>query len=123
MPHIQIPDMILPQVHPLYTEVETIADALEHVSLPLETVAHLDKKAVYIYATMVAAPGNLHLWIETAPYDFAATYVLLGVPTIIGATGDVILIWRAHSSFARLVCQVPVFGAGAWVLQAYWEGS
>lgn len=122
MPIVQIPTIILPQVAPTGTEVETIADALTHVSIgfPLDA---LQEKVAYVYATAVGGPAPLNVWVELAPSDVAAAYVLLGAPTVLAVTGSAIIPWTTHSSFARLVAQCPAWAAGSWVLQCAFEAK
>ena len=120
--HIQYPTIILPQVAPLGTEVETIADAAEHVSLAFP-VEFLQEKVVYVYATAVGGPAQLQVWVELAPSDVAAAYVALGAPTALAVTGNAIIAWTVHSRYARFIAQCPGWVSGAWVLQAVFEGK
>ena len=118
MPIFQNPTIILPQVAPLGTETETVADALEHVSLSFPADS-IQEKVVYVYAVNAAGlAAPLEVWIEIAPSDVAAAYVMLGAaPTILVVTGDVVIPWTTHSSFARVVAQCPAYVIGGWVLQ------
>lgn len=119
----QVPTVVLPHFAPEGTEVEVIADAVEHVSLTFP-VDKIQEKVVQVYTTNpagLAAP--LQLWIELAPFDTAAAYVQLAGPTILVATGDTILQWTTHSSFVRVVAQCPAWAAGAWAIQVVFEGK
>lgn len=120
---IQVATIVLPTVAPLGTEVEAIADTLEHVSLSFPT-GHLQEKVVYVYATNpagLAAP--LQVWIEIASVNVAAAYVLLGIPTVLVVTSDTVLQWTTHSAFVRVVAQSPLWVAGAWALQVLYEAG
>lgn len=120
---VQFPNIILPQYAPLGTEVETIADAIQHVSLSLP-VEFLQEKVVYIYATNpLGAAAPLQVWVELAPSDVAAAYVQLAAPTILVVTGDAIIQWTTHSSFARVIAQCPGWAAGAWAVQIAFEAK
>ena len=72
-PVIQTSDIILPIVHPLGTEVETLNDILEHTSTEFH-VEHLQEKQVQIAITEVQAvgiAGNLWIWVELSPLPTA----------------------------------------------------
>ena len=114
----QFPTIVLPQVAPLGTETETIADAVAHTSLAFP-VGHLQEKIVYVYATNpLGAAAPLQVWVELAPSDIAAAYTMLGAaPTILVVTGNAILQWTTHSTFARVIAQCPTWAVGAWVVQ------
>jgi len=113
----QTPTIVLPQVAPLGTETEIVVDIVEHVSLTFP-VDSLQEKIVYVYAVNAGgAAAPLNVWVELAPSDVAAAYVALAVPTILVVTGDAVLQWTTHSSFARIVVQCPTWAIGGWVLQ------
>ena len=123
MTAVQFPTIVLPQVAPLGTEVETIADAVVHTSLSFP-VDSLQEKTVYVYATNplgMAAP--LQVWVELAPADVAAAYAPLAAPTILVVTGTAILQWTTHSSFARIRAQCPAWAVGGWALQCAFEAK
>lgn len=74
---LQIPSIIIPQVHPLGTETEEIDDIAEHTSLEF-AIEFLQEKEIHITATEVAlapaaVPGNLWCWVELSPYPSANT--------------------------------------------------
>jgi len=118
----QIPTVVLPQIAPLGTELEVVADAVEHVSVSFP-VDSLQEKTVQIYAVLAVAAAPLSVWIEVAPADVAAAYVILGAPAVLAVTGDAVLQWTTHSSFARVVVQCPAWAAGMWVCQVTMEGK
>jgi len=120
--HIQYPTIILPQVAPLGTEVETITDALQHVSLAFD-VSFLQEKTVYVYATAIGGAAALNIWVELAPSNVPAAYVPLAAPTVLVATGNAILAWTTHSRYARVIAQCPGWVGGAWAVQAAFEAK
>ena len=123
MTAVQFPTIVLPQVAPLGTEVETIANAVVRTSLSFP-VDSLQEKTVYVYATNplgMAAP--LQIWVELAPANVAAAYVALAAPTILVVTGTAIIPWTTHSSFARVQAQCPAWVAGSWILQVVFEAK
>lgn len=120
---VQYPTIILPQVAPLGTEVETIADAAVHTSLAFG-VSFLQEKTVYIYATNpLGAAAPLNVWVELAPSNVAAAYVPLALPTILVVTGSAIIQWTTYSRYARVIAQCPAWAAGAWAVQVVLEGK
>lgn len=144
MNRLQAPSIILPTVHPLGTETETIADALEHTSLEFD-VSKLEYKTVHIVATEVVVallPGPLWCWVEISPYlttTSAAYWAAIGggggaiIPTaplieagtgVNGTVHTMILPWQIHSPYARIVIQTPVPGAAAgWIVQVMFSGQ
>jgi len=136
--------IILPTVWVLGTETETVADALEHISLEID-ISYLQEKTIQIVATEVVvagAPGNLWIWVELSPYltpTSAAYWAAIGggggalapvAPLIEVGTGvnltihSIIIPWAIYSPFARLVVQTPVPGAAAfWLVQAIASGK
>ena len=135
----QWPAVLLPTIAPLGTEVEAIADVLEHTSLETPT-EFLQEKLIHVTCTEVVAagvPGPLWLWVELSPFlttTSAAFWAAIGggggaiapfAPVILAGTGvngtvhTVLLPWTMHSIFARLVAQTPVLVAtAAWAIQA-----
>ena len=117
---IQIPNIILPTAR---VGVEAMADAAQHISLSLP-VRYLQEKTVQVYAAIAAgAPAPLNIWVELAPSDTAALYVIVGVPTVIVATENAILQWTTHSEFARVIAQVPAWAAGTWEIAIHFLGA
>lgn len=100
----------------------TIADALVHYSSVMSLQA-IQEKIVYLYGTIAGAPGRLDAWIEIAPLNAAASYVRLGAVQNIVASGALIFPWTAHSTFARVAVQAPLWAAGSWVVTAQFEGK
>jgi len=117
----QIPTVVLPQIAPLGTEAEVVADALVHTSLSFP-VDSLQEKTVYILATNAGAAA-LNVQVELAPADIAAAYAPVGAVTILAVTGNVLIPWTIHSSFARVTVQCPAWAAGFWALQVVTEGK
>jgi len=124
---IQAPSIILPTVQIVTgAEVETINTAAIHTSRSV-LVASLREKQLQCYCTEIvtgAGPGPLNIWVQLAPYDVAASYINLGGPTVVAATGVTLTLstvnipWRVHSEYCRVVCQA--LGAGAadfWMVQ------
>lgn len=123
MGHVQFPTIILPQVAPLGTELEAIADAVVHTSLAFD-VRFLQEKVVHIYGTNPAgAAAALNVWVELAPSNVPVAYIQLAAPTILVVTGDAMIAWTMHSRFARVIAQCPLWAAGAWALQVVFEGK
>ena len=122
----QIPTLILPtylgQITPPVVTVETIGDALTHVSDSLP-VWMLQEKTAYIYAVAAGGPAALNVWVEFAPYDVAALYVPLTAPTVFAATRNDIIAWATHSEFARVVAQCPLWAAGSWTVAVWFEAK
>ena len=134
----QIPSIILPRVWVTGTEIETVADAVTHVSLEFN-ISYLRDKIVHISAIEIVAagvPGPLWAWIELSPFPTtisAAYWAAIGggggiyppvAPLIEVGTGvnlathGLILPWQIHSPYARLVVQTPVAVATArWAIQ------
>lgn len=118
-----IPNIILPTYAPLGTEVEAIADAAQHVSLAFGVHAQ-QEKTVQVYATnLLGLAAPLWVWVEVAPSNVNAAYVQLAAPTILVVTGNTILQWTTHSSWARVVAQCPAWVLGAWAVQIIIEGK
>lgn len=140
------PTIILPNLAPLGTEVETLNDLLEHTSNEFD-VSLIQEKNIEVVATEVITAGvigNLNLWVELSPYPSTITtayWAAIGggggaiapvAPVIIvptGVTGTVhtlFLPWTVASSYARLVTQMPAGAAPAtayWTIQAIFEGK
>lgn len=145
---IQATDIILPVVHPLGIETETVNDLVEHVSREFP-VDYLQEKTVEIMAVEVVAfgvPGDLNCWVEISPVPSANNvwwpaplpvsalgWKAIGggggalppvAPTIELALGvnatihPIIIPWAIHSVWARLVVQTPV---SATPLTAFWQ--
>ncbi len=141
---IQVPSIVLPQVAPLGTETELVADALEHTSLEF-MVESLEEKTIHILATeavIFGVPGPLNIWVELSPLPSdnnqlwplplpvsASYWAAIGggggpvppaTPLILIGTGvnlaqqTAIMPWTIHSSWARVVVQTPVPGAAAF---------
>ncbi len=134
---IQIPSIILPQVWTLGTETENLSDLVVHRSIEFPT-RYLQEKTVQVYAVEIIiflAAGNLQLWVEVSPYPstVSALYwtrvggITTLVPTNINLTAHTaLLLWTAHSEYARLVAQMPVAAAPAtayWTIQAMIEAK
>jgi len=147
MTTLQVPSIILPTIAVLGTEVETINDLVEHISIEFQ-VDYLQEKMVNIIATEVVVagvPGNLQCWIELSPLPSVnslmwpaplpvnpAAFGAIGggggfldpiVPVVEVGTGvnavihPILVPWEIHSAWARLVVQTPV---SATPLTAYW---
>ena len=147
MATIQTPSWILPQVVVLGTEIETVADLVEHTSNEF-TVEYLQEKMIHIVATEVVVagvPGNLQCWVELSPFPTAnnlmqpaplpataAYWAAIGggggamppiAPLVEAATGvtgtvhSILIPWDIHSAWARLVIQTPVAATPA---TAFW---
>lgn len=142
MPTIQVPAIILPTVAPLGTEVEAIADILQHVSL--EPIAddngslmhNIYEKTAFVYAQEIVAagvPGDLQIWVEESPYPstiIGTFWAQLAVPAVIVGTGVNLTIhtipihWNVYSPYIRLVAQTPVLVATAvWAVQIIYCGQ
>ena len=145
-PIIQIPSIVLPQTYRLFTDTETVADLLAHVSIDIPC-EHLQEKQIHIIATervIAGVPGNLLCWIELSPYPStltAAFWAAIGggggalppvaplVEVALGADGTVhslLLPWAIHSPYARVVVQTPVAAAlpnAFWRVQAVISGK
>ena len=143
----QIPSLILPRIWEVGTELEPIADLLEHTSIEMSPLEALQEKVIHVMAVEVVAagiPGNLWVWVETSPYPTttsAAYWSAIGggggalaplnpviiVPTgVLGTVHTVIIPWTLHSPYARLVAQTPVAATPAtdfWRLQAIVSGK
>ncbi len=140
---VKNPSIILPTVAPLGTEVEAIADALEHVSLEAyipedngSTINQLYEKTIFVSATEVVAagvPGNLNVWIEISPYPTSVSvlyWAILGLPATIVGTGvngtlhTVAIPWNTYSPFFRAVVQSPVpLATATWSVQVTYAGQ
>jgi hypothetical protein len=140
---VKNPSIILPTVAPLGTEVEAIADALEHVSLEAyipedngSTINQLYEKTIFVSATEVVAagvPGNLNVWIEISPYPTSVSvlyWAILGLPATIVGTGvngtlhTVAIPWNTYSPFFRAVVQSPVpLATATWSVQVTYVGQ
>ena len=140
---IQFPSIILPIVAPLWTETETVTDALEHTSLEFD-VTYLQEKCIQILATEAGfgAPGPLNVWVELSPVlstTSALYWAAIGggggvivptAPVVIVGTGvagtvhTFMLPWTIHSNYARLVIRTPIPAAAAgWLVQAVASGK
>ena len=115
----QIPTIVIPQSG---TGTETIADALQHYSQALP-VGALQEKQANVIATMVAAPGPLNCWVEISSTGLAGSWVPLGIASVLVATGGLALPWTAHSSFARIGIQAPLWAAGSWIVVVTFEAK
>ena len=144
----QVSSIILPdltgRIEILGTEVETVADALEHTSMEFP-VAYLEHKTIHILATEVVAagvPGVLNCWVELSPVLttlLGAYWGAIGggggaMPALspvvevgVGVNGrvhNILIPWTMNSPFARLVIQTPVPVATAfWLVQALVYGE
>lgn len=132
--------VLLPQIAPLGTETQAIADLVTHTSLEIDTT-HLQEKRVSlvaIEAVVLGVPGNLLWWVElavartatsplfwsainggggaldgaawAAPTAPLAPNVIVGTGVHLARHNDFIA-WTAHSQFARVVVQTPVAAA------------
>lgn len=143
---VQIAGLILPTTWSLGTETETINDLVEHTSVDIPGDA-LQEKIVHITATevvVVGTPGSLWAWIELSPYlstTSTAYFAAIGggggtrtplSPVIEAPTGVTLTVhtfiipWTIHSSYARLVIQMPVAATPTtayWVVQALIGGK
>lgn len=116
----QIPSVVLPQ---LGVGTEVIGDAVQHISRSFP-LPELQEKVVYIWATAAGGVANLNAWVEISAYDIAADYVMLGVPVVFAATGAQLMAWQAHSAFARIVLQCPLWVlGGSWTVIVVFEGK
>lgn len=125
----------------LGTEYENVDDNVAHYSDPI-IVQDLQEKKFQVDAiewVIMAAPGNLQVWVEVATYNYMARFggvvtpwvwAVLAAPAVIVPTGvmmtahSVILPWTTHSFYARVGVLAP--GAGAvdfWIVQASIEGK
>jgi len=147
----QIPVIILPTAAPLGTEVELVADALEHTSIePMTTagesiVQHIYEKTAFIFAqefVVLGAPGNLWIWVEESPYPTIVSGAFWGaigggggalppvVPNVlagVGVNGTIHTLpihWNSYSPYVRVVVQTPVPAAAAsWIVQVLFAGQ
>jgi len=115
----QFPTIIIPTTGlPLLV----IADAAIHYSNALE-VWSLQEKEAEVVAVMVAAPGPLNIWVEISAWGLPGTWVPLGIPAVLVATGGVPLPWQVHSEYARIGVQAPVWAAGAWAVTVSFQAK
>lgn len=144
---IQAPSIILPRLAPLWTETETVADLIEHISIEFP-VDYLQEKEIHIVATEVVVagvPGALNCWVELSPFPSvnnlmwplplpatAVYWAAIGggggamapvAPVVEAATGvhatvhSILIPWAIHSAWARLIIQTPVSATPA---TAFW---
>ncbi len=104
------------------TGTETIADTSEHASTEFEAW-QLQEKQVNILGVLAGAAGHLLAWVEVSSTGVAGTWVRVGTPSVLAATGSLLLAWTMHSEYARVVLQAPVWTAGSWVVAVYFEGK
>jgi len=102
---------------------ENIADNGVHASVAFD-VSRFQEKTIYVYATAVAVPAPLNVWVELAHTNVATAYVVLGAaPLTLVVTGSLVIPWTTHSSFARVVAQCPGWVGGQWLCQVVFEGK
>lgn len=153
---VQAPGFILPIVVILGTETEIVNDLVEHTSLEFPVMYLQEKLISILAIEGVAAgvPGNLQCWVELSPFPsvnsvlwpaplpataaywaaigggggaLAPTAPLIEIGTGVNATAHTILVpWRIHSAWARLVIQTPVSATpltAFWIIQAVFSAG